>query len=416
MSLSVEQVREIFDNLIIEYENLMDGRAKLEQDCSTLRGFIDVQVERIRALNADFEQIRQEYLRRRHKFPRVLPSAVPVDPPATESEPDWHVELLVPRETLLRPLSIVPCHDFIEASLISSTAFSSDGSRLAFGSNCQLRVYDFQRDRFVSVPMFPCFEPNRINHVRAIAWSRGGTLLSGFEDGRILVFSLKAGIMTDHIVTGCGPILQIEMQSSNESFITVAPRQVSFFSFPGCNLAGSIACQTKSRTAVSCCALHWSDRVIGLGHIDGSVDVWLVNSRVMLFEQKCHEECICAMRWLPFQDRLVTGGSEGQVKIWTLCRMNGGESLNLDHVIQAHSDLICSLAVDPLGEFVVSASKDMTVGISGVFKGELIYRLKGHDGSVATVAYNPTGTGFCSGSADACVKVWTVRREGLQVS
>jgi WD40 repeat protein len=71
------------------------------------------------------------------------------------------------------------------------------------------------------------------------------------------------------------------------------------------------------------------------------------------------------------------------------------------------------LAVDWIGDLILSGSKDLTARISSISSGQMLYTVKGHTNSIITVAYNSRRNMFCTGSGDRSVKIWSIIAEDV---
>jgi WD40 repeat protein len=86
----------------------------------------------------------------------------------------------------------------------------------------------------------------------------------------------------------------------------------------------------------------------------------------------------------------------------------GSLGLKLFKTLDAHDDIIHSIALDPTGHFFATASRDTSVKLWNMNNGELVHSLEWHERPVLSVAFNPTGTLLVSGGADSTLKLWDV--------
>jgi WD40 repeat protein len=64
----------------------------------------------------------------------------------------------------------------------------------------------------------------------------------------------------------------------------------------------------------------------------------------------------------------------------------------------------------PDGKHIVSAGGDATVRVWDTETGELLARLRGHEGSVNSVTFTPDGKRIVSGSSDGTIRIWESER------
>jgi WD40 repeat protein/uncharacterized protein YbaR (Trm112 family) len=100
-------------------------------------------------------------------------------------------------------------------------------------------------------------------------------------------------------------------------------------------------------------------------------------------------------------DKLISGGSDGKVKIWNVA--NGKRLV----VLEGHSDSVNSVQLTPDGRFAVSGSNDKTVKIWNLDTNTCAGTLEGHKALIASVALSPDGSLIASaGFTDHTVRLW----------
>jgi WD40 repeat protein len=76
------------------------------------------------------------------------------------------------------------------------------------------------------------------------------------------------------------------------------------------------------------------------------------------------------------------------------------------HTLKGHEGRVLSVAFDPSGQQLASGSWDNTVRLWAPNNGRVLHTLKGHEGGVLSVAFDPSGQLFASGSWDKTVRLW----------
>ena len=107
------------------------------------------------------------------------------------------------------------------------------------------------------------------------------------------------------------------------------------------------------------------------------------------------------MAFSPDGRRIVSGSEDQTLKVWDA--ETGQETLTL----KGHTGSVYSVAFSPDGRRIVSGSQDGTLKVWDAETGQETLTLKGHTGAgVTSVAFSPDGRRIVSGSNDMTLKVW----------
>jgi mitogen-activated protein kinase organizer 1 len=122
----------------------------------------------------------------------------------------------------------------------------------------------------------------------------------------------------------------------------------------------------------------------------------------------------------------LTGGSDRSIRLFNPFRIDpvyyssspGSKALHREQQIPhalpiqsyvgLHAYPITSLALDASSVTLLSSS-EKTVGVSNLLTGQLIRKLRAHDGRINSITCSPDATIIVSGSYDTTVKVWDGR-------
>ena len=96
------------------------------------------------------------------------------------------------------------------------------------------------------------------------------------------------------------------------------------------------------------------------------------------------------------------GGEDRTIKLWNLETAEKQQP----HILKGHAGSIWSIAISPDGSKIASASGDYTIKIWDIKTGQMLETLTGHLGEVRTVAFSPDGQMLASAGDDWEVKLW----------
>jgi WD40 repeat protein len=424
--LSSDQIKQLLQSLATEYDQLSENRVKLENDCTKLKEFIDSQIQQIQTLNSDFEKLRQEFMQRRDEFssrglvekPQIAP---PQDQPQDQGEAqqsEWEVIPLP--EASSCPAAISLSAEIVDLSVISSTAYSPNGVCLAIGSKEAIRIFNIELDCFILECANEEIE-GRTNHVRAITWTQDSKyVICGYEDFKIRVFELPADFhkLEDNeskpfvvFTAGDGEVYQLQC-SSDGKFFASATGDGALTIWETGTWTKLWAKQREGPTALAASLTISSDnKYIAVGYSDNYVAIFDIEKRTIVCETQCHMMGVFAVKFIPNSNRLVTSSLDKSIKIWDMVENNGQIELKLWKSIEDHTDFVLSLAVDSKGKWLLSGSKDLTARLTNLATGKMAYIINGHSNTIISVDFSPNGNGFCTGSGDNYVKIWSLDTE-----
>lgn len=140
------------------------------------------------------------------------------------------------------------------------------------------------------------------------------------------------------------------------------------------------------------------------GGLDG-IRVWDLRTQRPLYNMVRFDNQTYSLAVNPNGDILASGHKFGSIKLWTL---SNGTPLGSIPAHTRPANPVSALAFTPDGLTLVSGSYDRTIQVRDIRTGQLIHVLRGHTGRIQSIAINPDGETLASASRDG-VRLWNLR-------
>lgn len=150
------------------------------------------------------------------------------------------------------------------------------------------------------------------------------------------------------------------------------------------------------------------------GDFDGTITSWNLDSKTLsqtLSNRSfsgIHGGVVFAVDLSPTQRTIVSGSSDGSIKIWN--RILG----ELKQILNGHTEAVRSLKISKNGKLLVSGSVDQTLRIWSLESYQPLQTCTGHSGCVTSVDISPDGQTIASGSTDCTAKLWDLKTGQLR--
>lgn len=156
----------------------------------------------------------------------------------------------------------------------------------------------------------------------------------------------------------------------------------------------------------SAVAMTSNCKILVSGGLEGQVRVWRIApcNQSLIGVLKEHYAPIASVDINAYDTEIVSASSDGSCIIWDLAR------LQRRHVLFAHTQFLCARFF-PNGVQVLTSGSDKSISYWEVYDGAQVREIEGSKtGPVNCVDLNATGDYFASASDDQLVKLWDYQR------
>ncbi len=280
---------------------------------------------------------------------------------------------------------------------IFKTAISPDGKIIAsVGADQTVRLWNAESLSELRILR------GHASEVWAVAFSPDGkALVTGGKDGRVLSWSV-AGPMTKEVLTQDVNFWDWPVFSDDGSLIAVGEKRAGVTVW---RAADGMRLDTLGDAETPLAFDTHAASLLALGRT-GELQQWALSSTNHQLLKRVHlpDMEIRAHAYLPERNLLITGDSQGLIRIWDV---NSGAELA--HW-QAHPDRITGIALSPNHTLLATvAESDDDAKVWDLGRHELVQTLRGHKMAVFGVAFSPDGRTVATASVDDTCRLWDVR-------
>lgn len=164
---------------------------------------------------------------------------------------------------------------------------------------------------------------------------------------------------------------------------------------------------------ILCIAFSPNGNELVSGGLDATVHLWDVQ-RGTLIEDIPHPDPVFALAWSADGRLLASGDLEGKIRLWEMQKARQATV----QIVEGHTSRVRGLAFAPNSNQLASASYDGTIKLWEVGQKahpHLRRTLLGHKQGVQVLAWSPDGDTLASGSLDHTIRLWNVEQSSFRV-
>jgi WD40 repeat protein/energy-coupling factor transporter ATP-binding protein EcfA2 len=246
--------------------------------------------------------------------------------------------------------------------------------------------------------------PAHAGGVRAVAFHPdGGRLASGGNDGAVRLWTVQGRQVAAYEAAASsdrgGPVTSLAFTPEGR---LLAGYEDGTIRQLGVDLTPEPVARSHA-ASVNSLAVDPSGRYLVSGGSDGRVRLWSTAGGGMLWEHS-GETPILAVSFSPDGKVLAAAGTDRRILLWRAPEDGRTGHLQSLATLVGHNEPVTALSFGPGGR-LLSASNDLTLEIWQLDNG-LLRTLLEHHGTVWTVAFDADGETVASGGSDGAVDVW----------
>ncbi|QIR40962.1 ribosome assembly protein 4 [Tolypothrix sp. PCC 7910] len=295
-------------------------------------------------------------------------------------------------------------------SPVNGVAFSPDGQQLASGSNdSTIKIWDVSTGKVIqtiphlrdATPTASYIDSSYQDSVTSIAFSSDGKkLASGSEDKTIKLWDISSGKLLQTFNGHSGLIKTIALSSDGQKLASGSEdKTIKLWDVTTGKLLQTFSGHSD---VVNSVAFSSDGQKLASGSKDKTIKLWDISTGKVLQTFNGHSDAVNSVAFSSDGQKLASGSDDNTIKLWNF------NNSKVPQTLSGHSNPVNSVAFSRDGKQLLSGSNDKTIKLWDVSTGKLLQTLSGHREAVNSVAFRGDGQQLVSGSNDHTIKLWNV--------
>lgn len=238
------------------------------------------------------------------------------------------------------------------------------------------------------------------NQVSALSFAPGGqVLIAGTVDGKITTWNAANGTMLKTFNPYSNGIVGMDMMKEGQ-FLTVSSNgDIKICDWAAGEKVSSI---TTFKENITSSTLHPNGRWSAVGTSEGKIHIYdIVTEKEIKLVDNFMTGQVTALVFSPDSRFLISGGSDGAVRVWDVGRWTPRSSFT------GQRGDITSLVMDTKNRWLVSAAKDSTLKFYNVFTGDVLKSTSASNGYYVFSSFLNDHT-LCASTSQGFIKTLIV--------
>jgi WD40 repeat protein len=160
---------------------------------------------------------------------------------------------------------------------------------------------------------------------------------------------------------------------------------------------------------VNAVAIAPNNQYILSGNHNGTVHLWDLQTKELLFTFIGSREEVQAIAVTPDSNRVLAAGFDRRISTWHIEKKSISIAFFSLNSSYSHDGVIYALAVSPDGKWLASGSSDKKIKIWGRITGKWERTLNGHSSAILALVFSPDGQILISASEDKTIRLWNIK-------